>query len=485
MLGAANSMSNKTFYWHDYETFGTHPALDRPSQFAGIRTDEDFNIIGDPLVIYCRPAQDMLPHPEACLITGISPQQAREKGLSESEFIRSIHQEMAQPGTCCVGYNSIRFDDEVTRYTLYRNFYDPYAREWQNGNSRWDLIDMVRVCRALRPEGIVWPDHEDGTPSFKLEHLTAANNISHEAAHDALSDVYATIALAKLIKERQPKLFDYVLQLRSKHKVLDLLNVAEKKPVLHTSAMFSAVRFCTSLVMPIAMHPSNKNGVISIDLHTDPTPLIELSVEQIRERLYTPTADLPEGVDRLPLKTIHINRCPVVATSKLLNDDLAERIDVDLPKARQHYRQLMSAQGLETKLQAVFDDGGFESSADPDAMLYSGGFFSSHDKNVMTRVRDSNPDQLRDGHYDFEDKRLPEMLFRYRARNFPDSLTPEEQVEWQTFCFQRLTDPEAGGSIVMEDYQERIEELLAQASSNTTDQQLLTQLLDYGDELLM
>ncbi|MFT7661707.1 MAG: exodeoxyribonuclease-1, partial [Gammaproteobacteria bacterium] len=200
-----------TFYWHDYETFGVDPSKDRPSQFAGLRTDEDLNPVGEPLVIYCQPQKDILPAPQACLITGITPQLAMEKGLLEPQFIEAIHRQLSVPGTCGVGYNSIRFDDEVTRYALYRNFFDPYQREWKNGNSRWDIMDMLRLTRALRPEGIEWPDHEPGRPSFKLEHLTAANGLAHEAAHDALSDVTATIAVAKLVKDKQPRLFDYVV----------------------------------------------------------------------------------------------------------------------------------------------------------------------------------------------------------------------------------------------------------------------------------
>ena len=190
-----------TLYWHDYETFGADPARDRPVQFAGIRTDQDLKPIGKPLVVYCRPAPDFLPHPQACLITGITPQQALERGLCEAEFIQRIHAELSRSYTCGVGYNSIRFDDEITRYTLYRNFYDAYGREWQHGNSRWDLIDVVRMCYALRPEGINWPLRDTGAPSFKLEDLTVANGIGHQHAHDALADVEATIALARLIKQ--------------------------------------------------------------------------------------------------------------------------------------------------------------------------------------------------------------------------------------------------------------------------------------------
>lgn len=478
-------MNSDTFYWHDYETFGANPALDRPSQFAGIRTDADFNVIGEPLVIYCRPAADILPQPQACLITGITPQLTLEKGLTEREFIARIHDEMAQPNTCSVGYNSIRFDDEVTRYTLFRNFYDPYEREWKNGNSRWDLIDVVRMCRALRPDGINWPDHDDGTPSFKLEHLTVANGISHDAAHDALSDVYATIALAKLIKEKQPKLFAYMLGLRRKQEVAMLLDLKKQTPLLHSSAMFPAARFCTSLIMPLAPHPSNKNSVICYDLSVDPTPLLQMGAEAVKARLYTPTADLPEGESRIALKTVQINRCPVLATSKLLNDEIAARIQLDLPAARAHYQQLKSASDLSGKLAEVFaSDHAEQPKRDPELSLYQGGFFSAADKAQMAAVRRSSPESLAEPQFQFDDERLAVLLFRYRARNFPESLSPEEQLQWQEFCYQRLTEEEYCEGLTLEAYLEEVEGLLAAESLSDAHRDILEALLHYGDELL-
>lgn len=477
-------MTDFSFYWHDYETFGADPAKDRPSQFAGIRTDGDFNVIGEPLVIYCQPQRDILPHPEACLITGITPQHALKEGVCEAEFIRQIHNEFAQPGTCAAGYNSIRFDDEVSRYTLYRNFYDPYEREWKNGNSRWDLIDMVRVCCALRPEGINWPKHEDGSPSFKLEDLTKANGISHEAAHDALSDVYATIAMAKLIKQKQAKLFDYLFKLRNKREVSAMLDVASKAPVLHTSAMFPANRFCTTLVMPLAIHPVNKNGVICYDLSVDPTALIELDADTIRKRIYTSTADLPEGVERLALKTIHTNRCPVVATSKLLDEEIAERVQLDLSAARKNYIQLKNSKGLAEKLQEVFADVEFPEKNNPDLMLYSGGFFSAADKQQMAQVRASSAAELAEYNFTFEDQRLPEMLFRYRARNYPESLNEQESLQWQEHCFQHLTEATAENAWVMDEYLAVVDTLLSDQQCSERDKVILQKLLDYSDALL-
>lgn len=459
-------MPNQTFYWHDYETWGADPSRDRASQFAGVRTDADLNIIGEPLVIYNRPTPDMVPQPEACLVTGITPQEALEKGLPERDFIRAIHAELSQPGTCGVGYNSIRFDDEVTRYTLYRNFFDVYAREWQNGNSRWDLIDVVRLCCALRPEGIEWPVGENGATSFKLELLTAANGLSHEAAHDALSDVHATIDLARLIKREKPKLFDYALGLRKKQHVARLLDMNRQKPVLHISSRYPASRYCAALVMPLAMHPVNKNSVIAVDLMADPQPLIELSAVEVAKRVFARTEDLAEGVERIPLKEIHLNRSPMVATLNLLDESAQARLQIDMARCERHWQQLSECSALKLKLDDIYNQRQFEPETDPDRMLYSGGFFGNDDRRLMNDILECDGRKLAEHSFPFTDKRLGDLLFRYRGRNFPDSLSPEEQGLWQEFCHQRVHRDDGGGSITAAACLAKIEQLRADGQLN-------------------
>jgi exodeoxyribonuclease-1 len=478
-----------TFYWHDYETFGANPARDRPVQFAGVRTDAELNVIGEPLVIFCRPANDFLPHPQACLITGITPQQALAEGLPESEFIARIHRELEVPGTCGVGYNSLRFDDEITRHTLYRNFFDPYAREWQNGNSRWDIIDMVRTANALRPDGIEWPVREDGLPSFRLEDLTRANGISHAAAHDALSDVHATIALARLIKDKQPKLYDYVLNCRNKRTAMSQLDIAGMKPVLHVSGMFGANRHNIALVVPLAVHPHNRNEIICFDLSADPQPLFDLPAEKLQELLYMRTEDLPPGTERLGFKSIHINRCPILLTPKMADPATAQRLGISGELCRKHLDTLRQCRDREAaqftaKVQAVCGGRNFAAANDPDLMLYGGGFFSEPDKRTMEQVRAQTPEELAVATFVFEDKRLPEMLFRYRARNYPDSLSPEEHAAWEEYRFQRLTEPDFGAGYCMEEFQTDIETLSARGDLSATQQALMEQLLDYADTLL-
>jgi exodeoxyribonuclease I len=471
-----------TLYWHDYETSGTDPRYDRPMQFAGVRTDEDLNPVGEPLMIYCKPADDFLPHPQAALITGITPQKAQQDGLPEAEFIRQIHDELAQPGTCGVGYNSLRFDDEFTRFTLFRNFYDAYAREWQNGNSRWDIIDMVRLTRALRPEGIHWPNREDGKPSFRLEDLTAINGIEHAGAHDALADVYATIAIARLIKKAQPKLYDFVFNHRRKQDIAPLLNLNERKPIIHVSRMYPGEYCGTALVVPLAKDPNNQNGVIVYDLRHDPGDLIQLDADTLRERLFTATADLPEGVSRPALKTLHINKCPVVVPASTLDDKAATRLHIDREQHDKHLQMLNQAGDLTAKLQDIFKAQEFPPVTDPDTSLYSGGFFSDNDKRKMEIVRHATPDMLKTLSIPFEDPRLPELLFRYRARNWPDSLDQEEQEIWRQFRQQRLGDTAPEEILNLQ----RFEEAMAacqQAELTAQQTEVLAQLQQYAHSL--
>jgi len=472
----------QTLYWHDYGTWGADPKRDRASQFAGIRTDEDLNILGRPFTLFCRPTDDLLPQPEACLVTGITPQKALAEGVNEAEFFAMIHGEFAQPGTCGVGYNSVRFDDEFTRYGLYRNFFDPYAREWQNGNSRWDVIDMVRLTHALRPDGIEWPQQE-GVTSFRLELLTEANGISHESAHDAMSDVYATLEIARLVRSAQPRLFDYLYKLRNKRKVSELLQLQASKPVLHVSSMYPAARGCIALVTPIARHPSNPNGVIVYDLSVDPSPLFNLSPEQIAERVFTKADELPQGVERLPLKTIHTNKCPAVVPLNTLTGAAAERWSIDVGVGQETLQALNSHVGLEQKIQAAFSSQDFADETDPDLMLYGGGFFSRSDRATMDRILTAEPHSIREVGAHFDDARVPEMLFRYRARNWPETLSADEKQRWEAYRVNRLTASDGGGSIHLQAFRQKLAQMMIDPDLGDDGRAVLSELADWPEAL--
>jgi exodeoxyribonuclease-1 len=472
----------ETFFWHDYETTGIDPARDRPLQFAGVRTDADFNIIDEPVMLYCRPSEDVLPHPKACLVTGLTPQTALKEGVTEAEFIARIHAELARPGTCGVGYNSIRFDDEITRFTLYRNFYDPYAREWQNGCSRWDIIDMLRLTRALRPEGIEWPLYEDGRPSMRLEDLTRANGIDHGSAHDALSDVYATIAVAKLVKERQPKLFNYVLQNRGKRAIQAQLDVARMKPVLHISSKYPAEWGNAAIVAPLASHPSNRNSTLVWDLRVDPTPLFDLDVASLQTLMYTRRDELPADAPQLALKQVLANKCPIIAPAGMLTAVEAERLKIDGDICRRHLQMLRNETGVAAKVADIFNSSMPEADGDPDHMLYSGGFFSDHDRALMEQVRESEPDALAGLQLPFQDPRLEEMLLRYKARNFEYTLTEEEAVRWEEYRSRKLLQGDAGCYSLPQLFNE-MNEIAQSGTLSERDRHILEELALYAESI--
>lgn len=459
--------SQPTFLWHDYETTGADPRRDRPLQFAALRSTHELETVGEPVVAWCKPARDLLPQPMACLITGITPQHAERLGVVEAEFAALVHAELAQPATCAVGYNSIRFDDEVTRNLLYRNFHEPYAREWKDGCSRWDLIDVLRMAYALRPEGISWPEHAAGGPSFRLEDLADANALRVGAAHDALSDVMATLGLARKLRTAQPKLFAYLFELRDKRRTAALLDWQKAQPVVHSSSRIAAERGCTTLIAPLAAHPSQQNAVIVFDLMADPEPLLALAPDEIQDRVFVSRDALPEGVERVPLKLVRCNRAPALAPLAVLKGADLKRIKLDPERCLATAQRLREAgEPLRAKLRAVFARP-YESTPelDADLALVGGGFLRDDEATLRAQVRRGPPDALAALASRFHDGRYPELLFRFRARNWPGSLDEIERARWRAHRRARLLDAHPGATIALPEYLEQVAAFRAQSDA--------------------
>jgi exodeoxyribonuclease-1 len=473
-------MTASSFLWHDFETFGADPRRDRPAQFAALRTDDELEPIEDPTVFYCQPGQDVLPQPAACLITGITPQEALARGLPEHEFAERIHQAMSRAGTCSVGYNNFRFDDEVTRFLFWRNFYDPYAREYSNGNSRFDLIDLMRMTRALRPEGLEWPDREDGTPSFRLEDLAAANGMDTSRAHDALADVEATLGMARLIRRHQPRLWRWALDLRRKHLVAQLLE--PRQPLIHSSARFPAVHCSTSVVLPVAPHPSYSGQWIVWDLRFGPGEFEHLSVDELADRLWVSREDLPEGLHRLPVKLIRTNRCPMLSPLAVLDAPAAERLSLDPTMVQQHAAEVRARTDLIQRLIDLFapdQEAGRPSAQDPELALYDG-FVPRTDSAIYPRIRQADAEGLERLGSPFKDDRLNRLLFRYRARRFPDHLNADERSRWNDYRRRRLLDDPDLGSIQSTAFQS---ELAARMQADGDPDGILEALIQWHQSL--
>lgn len=470
--------------WYDYETFSADPATGRIAQFAAIRTNEQLEPLGEPIELFCKPSLDALPDPQACLITGITPQMAERRGMSEPEFAERVHGVLSVPGTCIAGFNSIRFDDSYTRFLFYRNFIDAYAHEWRDGNTRWDLLDAARYTYALRPEGIEWPTRDDGAPSFKLTHLTEANGLAHANAHDALSDVRATIALARLIREKQPRLFDFAYGLRSKNAVRAFLDKEQGRPVLHTSGMFPAQYGHTTAVAVLGVHPRMANRLIVADLRQDPQNLLATKLEVLLELLFTRGEGLPEGVERPGIKELHLNRAPLLAPLRVLDAAGAQRLQLDVSACQRHFDFIQQHQQAFSALaRALYAAEPAPRVLDAEAALYQE-FIPDGDRSSLAQVHAMSPQALAGLESRLQDVRMRELLFRYRARYMPSSLSAAEGARWQDLRASRLLHEEGGAGMSSAQYFERIETLRQDPDSTGREWLILDELEAWGRHVL-
>lgn len=453
-------------------------------QFAGQRTSLDLEPIGEPVNVLIKLTPDILPDPDAILVTGITPQQTLRDGVTEAEFLQQFAEDIATPGTIFAGYNTVRFDDEFMRYMHYRNFYDPYGWQWQDGRSRWDLLDVVRMTRALRPDGIEWPFAPDGKPTVRLEFMTKVNKLLHDNAHDALADVQATIALARLVRSKQPKLFDYLLSMRDKKQVSTL--VFGGQPFVYTSGKYPGEFEKTTVVATVAPHPK-KGGALVYDLRHDPTEFLDMPPEELVKRWqWTKDEAAPK---RLPVKTLQFNRCPAVAPLGVLQDgDAMVRLQVDMKTIEANRKLLAGASAFHDNILKAVERMDKQQqiawTAKPqsvDTQLYDG-FFDEHDCRLLPVVRAAQPNELEQLTTDFHDTRLQALLPLYKARNFPKDLSSDERQAWDTFCYERI---QAGGEQSrLARFTNRLMELGQSSKLSTSQQYLLQELQLYAESIV-
>ena len=491
----------ETLYWHDYETFGVNPQIDGVAQFAGIRTDKDLNIIGEKLDILCQPTPDRLPHPEACMVTGISPLNNIAKGLNEVSFFHQVEKELAKAGTCGIGYNNISFDDEVTRNGFYRNFISPYDREWKNNCSRWDLLNVVRLAVALHGEIINVPvDPETGNKIFKLDQLSPANGIEHENAHDALSDVIATIELAKKIKEAQPEFWEQMYTQRNKQGVANFFfpsfNARDREHQLKSEAFISAESYFGGVQDFVeALYPvyATGNNVYCIKLTKDISKILELDAETLKTELYKKKEEMQEGEQRIPLHTIQINKCPVIFKTKDVTPEIGARLKgkIDSAKMKENMGIIKANHILlQQKLKDVFGGSSNfgEADQDPDTQIYTGGFFDNVDSAHFAQIKKTSSADLLDylrntmKKKGFKDKkRVPEMVFRYICRNYEQDLDQKALDKWFEFCKDRIE--QGVYSPTFEQYQTSIDEMKEIHKDNPDKINVLNDLEKYAETL--
>jgi exodeoxyribonuclease-1 len=430
---------SKTFFFYDLETSGLSGRDDRIMQFAGIRTDENLEQVGEPVNLLVKLSEDTLPSPDALMVTGITPQQTQADGYSEAEFAKILMDDIFTPDTTVVGFNNIRFDDEFIRHLLWRNFYDPYEWSWKDGRSRWDLLDVVRMTRALRPAGITWPVDDKGQPTNRLELLASSNGLTHTKAHDALSDVEALIGVTKLIRDSQPQLYEYLLGLRDKNAVKKLVNLDVKQPFVYVSGRLDSEFNKATVAFPLT---SGANGnVVVYDLRYDPTPFVSMDQKELAKKIYATWEERSkDDFVKLPVKELQYNRAPAVAPLGVLaSQDGWKSIGLDEQTITKHRDILLSQPAFAENIRSLFENKKeYKKSADPEAQLYDS-FVPDVDKIRIEAVRHADAQKLADFHPTFSDDRLPELLLHYKARNFPKSLAEEESVLWEKWRAGRIT----------------------------------------------
>ncbi|MEO7617703.1 MAG: exodeoxyribonuclease I [Candidatus Saccharibacteria bacterium] len=430
-------MNEPTFLFYDLETTGLNPRTDRIMQFAAQRTNLALEPIGEPFNLIVALTDEVLPNPFAILTTGITPQQSRRDGMTEADFVKIVQTQAFTAGTIAIGFNTVRFDDEFMRHSFYRNFFDPYEYTWSNGRSRWDLLDIIRMTRALRPEGIEWPVKEDGTPVNKLELITKANNISHERAHDALSDVIASIDVARLLYKKQPDLFNFLLKLRDKKEVAKIVDHHNPKPFVYSSGKFGSKYDFTSVCVPIS-EPDSEGRVVVYDLRYDPSDYEDMSADDLRGVMFAKyEARQVEGFKPFPGKRLAFNKCPAVAPLGVLRHDDQERIQLDIETIERHLAALQNTAVKKNMIEALKRDKVYPSNPDVDGALYDG-FFGPGDKAAIETVRNATPLSISKLSPRFSDARLPELFLRYKARNMPDALSETEAAQWESYRAERI-----------------------------------------------
>lgn len=428
----------QTFFFYDLETSGLSGRDDRIMQFAGIRTDTDLNPVGEPYNLLVALNDDTLPSPEALMVTGITPQQTVADGYTEAQFVQILQTEIFTEDTIVVGFNNIRFDDEFIRHLFWRNFRDPYEWCWRDGRSRWDILDVVRMVRALRPDGIEWPVDDEGRATNRLELLTKVNGVDHFKAHDALSDVEALIAVTKLIKEKQPQMYEYLLKMRDKREVQKLANLEDRQPFVYTSGRYDGDYHKTTIAFPLT---SGKNGnLIVYDLRHDPSQFIDLDSKELAKKVFATWEERKaDDFVALPVKEMQYNRAPAVAPLGVLEkSDGWKRIQLDAATIEKHKKILLSAPHFAENVRSIYENKPeFKKSPDVEAQLYDG-FVNDGDKIRIQAVASADEKKLADFHPEFQDERLSDLLLHYKARSFPKSLSQDESALWEQWRVKRL-----------------------------------------------
>lgn len=450
-------MSSRRYVIYDTETSGLNYDYDQILEAAAVTLDEGFNLIpGSEQTFTLRPRIDVPPHPEASLVHGLNMERLRTTGMSEYEFSEAFLRYVSVPNTFIGGYNSLSFDDEVLRRTLFRNLRDPYGHEWRDGNARFDLLNIVRTLYAWEPDSLNWPTGEDGKVSMKLGEIAAANRIKLDNAHDAMADVLATAELFQLVNRLGLHWPGRCLDLTNKREAERLMS--KRAPLFHVSPFYTKDRCYSSLILPVVRDATNGNKVLCIDLTQDPTDMLAMTAEEMRHYKFTPRNELEGVIPDVPMLGVQINKQPSLAELSEVPASLHARMGVDVRQCLEHAKMIVKSPDIAARLQEAFKVN-MGPARDTFGSIYSGSFFNPADSRRRENVHMKGPgglpvlattdaEQLSKG---AQDRRLHDLIVRAQGLNFPGSLTnPKSHDEFLDYLEARLFgDPEGGENLAL------------------------------------
>lgn len=443
-----------SFIFYDTETTGTHTAFDQILQFAAIYTDEELNEI-ERFEIRCRLLPNIVPSPGAMRVTRLKVSQLTDTTLpSHYEMMCSIRQKLLEwsPSTF-LGYNTIKFDENLLRQAFYQTLHPLYLTNTL-GNSRTDIMRIAQAASVYAPGALVIPNNADGKPNYKLDRLAPANGFEHEDAHEALSDVEATLHIAKLILKRSPDVWSAFMRFSTKAAVADY---ASNEQAFCLTEFYYGDAY-SWLVAPLGASAMNSSEFYVYNLGVDPNSLSSLKNTELIARLNT----LPK-----PVRTIRTNAAPMIfslddaphsASGKSLSqEELDRRVSI-----------LEADLALKKRLITVFEQTKQEWPASPhvEEQIYNG-FYQRDDEELREAFHTVDWTKRKELVERFEDQRLKKLGSQLIYAEQPEVLDPTLRLKHDREIAKKIAyaNPELPWLTLPEALEEI--EVLINSASNT------------------
>lgn len=310
-----------SFVFFDTETTGLKHGFDQIVHFAAIRTDADLNEI-ERFEARSRLLPHVLPHPAALRTNGLPIGRLLDGSLpSHYDMVRAIRQRLLSwSPSIFLGYNSIRFDEEMLRHALFQTLHPAYLTSNHN-NSRADVWGLVMAAAAVSPACLNVPTGPAGRPIFRLEQLAIANGVVQEQAHDALSDVITTLKLCRLVHQRSPELWQRFVRFSKKATVADFIEAEDGFMLTE----FFANEAYHAPVVCIGRDPDQANGRFCLSLNSDVDRYVAMTDDELRAEL----AQKP-----CPVRRLRINAAPTLTALYDAPEVMLDGVDIDAVEAR-------------------------------------------------------------------------------------------------------------------------------------------------------